>query len=312
MNTPLAIQITNLTVSLGSKKILSDISVELPQGAIGLLGPNGAGKSTLIKTLMGFIKPDSGSAKVLGYDCKTDGAAVRLRSGYMPEDDTYIPGMSAVEFVSYCGRLCGLPPNEAMLRAHQSLHYCGLGEARYRKVDTYSTGMRQRIKLAQALVHDPDLLFLDEPTNGLDPQGRKSMLELIRDVAHNKGISVILSSHLLPDVESVCDHVMVLFQGRLATAGLIQELKRLAQISYELRLKGEPDRFLSELKQQGFDCAPKRDGLLRVRMSESIDTQVIFQAARESGVQIRQLVREEMTLKEVFAAAIRQNGEEKR
>ncbi|MBD3267701.1 ATP-binding cassette domain-containing protein, partial [bacterium] len=224
-----AIHLEHLNVKLGSKQILFDLSVEMPPCAIGLLGPNGAGKSTLLKTLMGFITPFGGSIRVFGMEPRVEGPAVRQVIGYMPEEDTYIAGMSAVEFVTYCGLLCGLPPREAKLRAHQSLHYCGLGEARYRKIDTYSTGMRQRIKLAQALVHDPKLLFLDEPTNGLDPQGRKDMLELIKDVSHNKGISVILSSHLLPDVEEVCDSVMVLFKGKLAKTGKINDLKKLAQ-----------------------------------------------------------------------------------
>ncbi len=222
----------------------------------------------------------------------------------MPEEDTYIPGMSAVEFVSYCGLLCGLPAKEAMLRAHQVLHYCGLGEARYRKVDTYSTGMRQRIKLAQALVHDPDLLFLDEPTNGLDPLGRKAMLDLIHDVTHNKEISVILSSHLLPDVEMVCDHVMVLFQGKLATSGRIQDLKQLAQKSYIVRLKGDTEPFVKVLGERGIAISPKRDGFLRILLTKNLDTDAIFEAARDSGTQIRHITREEMTLKEVFAAAI--------
>jgi len=229
------IRLKNLDIHFGAKPILRCLNADMPIGALGLLGPNGAGKSTLIKTLMGFLTPHAGSAAVFGYDCRTQGAKIRQLIGYMPEDDTYIPGMSAVEFVAYNGRLCGLPANEAMLRSHQVLHYCGLGEARYRKVDGYSTGMRQRIKLAQALVHDPKLLLLDEPTNGLDPQGRKDLLELIKDISHNKGISVILSSHLLPDVEMVCDHVIVLFQGRIAQSGNINDLKKMAQTSYEVR-----------------------------------------------------------------------------
>lgn len=304
MESTSALEITNLTVKLASKTILQDITVEMPRGAIGLLGPNGAGKSTLLKTIMGFIPPVRGTALVFGHDCARQGAEVRQRIGYMPEEDTYIPGMSAVEFVSYCGLLCGLPAKEAMLRAHQVLHYCGLGEARYRKVDTYSTGMRQRIKLAQALVHDPDLLFLDEPTNGLDPLGRKAMLDLIHDVTHNKEISVILSSHLLPDVEMVCDHVMVLFQGKLATSGRIQDLKQLAQKSYIVRLKGDTEPFVKVLGERGIAISPKRDGFLRILLTKNLDTDAIFEAARDSGTQIRHITREEMTLKEVFAAAI--------
>ena len=169
----------------------------------------------MIKALLGFVAPDTGEMRVLGLDVA---AVARWRSarriGYMPENDAHIPGMNAVSFVAYCGELAGLPRADAMQRAHEVLYYVGLGEARYRNVETYSTGMKQRIKLAQALVHDPDLLFLDEPTNGMDPKGRDEMLELIRDIAHNKGINLILSSHLLPDVEYTCDHVVVHRQGR--------------------------------------------------------------------------------------------------
>jgi len=304
-------QLDNLIVRLGTKTILQGISAEMPQGAIGLLGPNGAGKSTLLKTMMGFLKPDSGSLRVLGHNPRSQGAQVRQRIGYMPEEDTYMPGMTAVEFVSYCGLLCGLPNKEAMLRAHQVLHYCGLGEARYRTVDTYSTGMRQRIKLAQALVHDPDLLFLDEPTNGLDPQGRKSMLDLIQEITHKKNISVILSSHLLHDVETVCDHMLVLFQGKVATSGRIQELKQLAQTSYEVRIKGDVDTFIDALREQGIECDPSRDNRIQVRVKEERGTDFIFRIAQETGAQIRHMAKEEMTLKEVFASAIHNtNGTE--
>ena len=307
MSSNTALEISDLTVKLGRNEILRDLSVTMPKGAIGLLGPNGAGKSTLLKTLMGFLPVQDGSLKVFGYNPVTNGAQVRQLIGYMPEDDTYIPGMTAVEFVSYCGLLCGLPHKESMLRAHLALHYCGLGEARYRPVDTYSTGMRQRIILAQALIHDPDLLFLDEPTNGLDPQGRKQMLELIKDVAHNKGISVILSSHLLPDVEFVCDYVMVLYKGKLATSGRIQDLKRLAQTAYEVRVKGDQEEFSTAISRLGGRCDSKRNGLVCVQLPEGQEKpELIFEAARQSGVQVRHLTREEMTLQEIFSSAIEQ------
>jgi ABC-2 type transport system ATP-binding protein len=306
MSEKIAFQLSDLHVSYGKKEILHGLNVKMQTGAIGLLGPNGAGKSTLLKTLMGFLAPSKGSAEVFGYNSTAYGAQVRRIIGYMPEEDCYIPGMSGVEFVSYFAQLSGLPPKEAMLRAHVVLNYCGLGEARYRKVDTYSTGMKQRAKLAQALVHDPDLLLLDEPTNGLDPQGRQDMLDLINDITHNKDISVILSSHLLPDVEKVCDQVFVLFQGRVATAGQIHELKQLAQISFEVRIKGNAEQFAAALQAQGGECTAKRDGLLRVKFAENLGTETIFTAARNSGVQVRQLAREEMTLQEVFSTAIEQ------
>lgn len=305
MQNTLAINIQNLSVKLGSKQILHDLSVSLPPGAIGLLGPNGAGKSTLLKTMMGFLPLMSGSLQIFGMNPRAEGAAIRQILGYMPEEDTYIAGMSAVEFVSYCGLLCGLPPKQAKLRAHQALHYCGLGEARYRKIDTYSTGMRQRIKLAQAIVHDPKLLFLDEPTNGLDPQGRKDMLELIKDISTHKGISVILSSHLLPDVEDVCDSVMVLFKGHLAKSGKIRDLKKLANTVYEVGIKGDRKRFEKEVLSLRARCEPsKKNGILRILFSEEIETSAIFYAAQKAEVQIRHLAREELTLQQIFSSAI--------
>ncbi len=305
MNQKFAFQLSDLHVSYGKKEILHGLNVEIEPGAIGLLGPNGAGKSTLLRTMMGFLKPSQGTVRVFGIDPGSYGAHVRRILGYMPEEDAYIPGMSGVEFVSYNGRLSGLPPKEAMLRAHIVLNYCGLGEARYRKIETYSTGMRQRAKLAQALVHDPDLMLLDEPTNGLDPQGRQSMLELINDITHNKNISVILSSHLLPDVESVCDQVFVLFQGQVATAGRIQELKQMAHVSYELRIKGDQEQFFNAIKNRGGECSSKRDGMIRLTLAENRGTETIFAAAKETDVQIRHLAREEMSLQEIFSSAIK-------
>src|SRR3954452_12443091 len=201
------VQLDGVTVIYGKNRALKNVTATFARGAVGLLGPNGAGKSTMLKSLLGFVKPDEGRMSVLGINVADDPLKIRARIGYMPESDAHIPGMNAVSFVAYCGELAGLPAVDAMQRAHEVLYYVGLGEARYRNVETYSTGMKQRIKLAQALVHDPDLLFLDEPTNGMDPKGRDEMLALVHDLAHGKGVSVILCSHLLPDVEYCCDHV---------------------------------------------------------------------------------------------------------
>jgi ABC-2 type transport system ATP-binding protein len=243
-----------VTVRYGKNVALRDVSTTFLPGAIGLLGPNGAGKSTLLKALLGFLKPETGKMTVLGLDVATAPLEIRARLGYMPESDAHIPGMNAVSFVAYCGQLAGLPAVDAMQRAHEVLYYVGLGEARYRNLETYSTGMKQRIKLAQALVHDPDLLFLDEPTNGMDPKGRDEMLELIRDLAHNKGVNLILSSHLLPDVEYTCDHVVVIDKGQVTANGPIDELKGPAGRVYELRIKGDTPRFISTLRAQGYEC----------------------------------------------------------
>src|SRR5580704_6960855 len=205
------VALENVTVAYGANTALREVTAAFGAGAIGLLGPNGAGKSTMIKALLGFIVPAAGRMRVLGLDVAVSPLEIRAR--------------------------VGLPRVDAMQRAHEVLFYVGLGEARYRNVETYSTGMKQRIKLAQALVHDPDLLFLDEPTNGMDPKGRDEMLGLIRDLAHNKGVNLILSSHLLPDVEYTCDHVVVLDKGRIAAAGPIAALKQSRGRVYELRVK---------------------------------------------------------------------------
>src|SRR5437667_1480274 len=226
-----------VTVMYGRNMALREVTSSFAAGAVGLLGPNGAGKSTMIKALLGFIVPTRGRMRVLGLDVADSPLEIRARVGYMPESDAHIPGMNAVSFVAYCGELAGLPRVDAMQRAHEVLFYVGLGEARYRNVETYSTGMKQRIKLAQALVHDPDLLFLDEPTNGMDPRGRDQMLELIRDLAHHKGVNLVLSSHVLPDLEHARDDVVVLDKGRIKVAGPIAALKQPRGRVYELRVK---------------------------------------------------------------------------
>ena len=220
------VQLDGVTVIYGANRALKNVSARFARGAVGLLGPNGAGKSTMLKALLGFVKPNEGRMTVLGLDVAKEPLAIRGRIGYMPESDAQIPGMNAVSFVAYCGQLAGLPAVDAMQRAHEVLYYVGLGEARYRNVETYSTGMKQRIKLAQALVHDPDLLFLDEPTNGMDPKGRDEMLELIRDLGHNKNVNLILSSHLLPDVEYTCDHVVVMDKGTSRRTGTDRRTER--------------------------------------------------------------------------------------
>jgi ABC-2 type transport system ATP-binding protein len=236
----------------------------------------------------------------------------------MPESDAHIPGMNAVSFVAYCGQLAGLPAVDAMQRAHEVLYYVGLGEARYRNIDTYSTGMKQRIKLAQALVHDPDLLFLDEPTNGMDPKGRDEMLELIRDLGHNKNVNLILSSHLLPDVEFTCDHVIVMDKGQVVAQGPIDELKGPGGRVFELRVKGNLPAFIETLNGAGLECRSTDDDVMRVfvpaRLSSAEerdaggrlpnDQRIIFELAARHGVQVRHLRPSVPSLEDVFAKAV--------
>lgn len=301
------VQIRDVTVLYGTNAALRGASAAFPHGAVGLLGPNGSGKSTMLKSLLGFVTPAQGAMSVLGLDVATQPLPIRARLGYMPEIDAHIPGMNAVSFVAYCAELSGLPPVDAMQRAHEVLYYVGLGEARYRNVETYSTGMKQRIKLAQALVHDPDLLFLDEPTNGMDPKGREEMLELVRDLAQNKGMNLILSSHLLPDVEFACDHVVVLHQGTVVEQGPIRELKTPRGSVFELRIKGDRAAFAESLQRQGMTCHAVDEDMMRVYVPDEGGSRALFAAASREGVQVRHLRPSVPTLEDVFAHAV---GEE--
>jgi len=299
------VALDGVTVIYGKNQALKNVTARFVKGAVGLLGPNCAGKSTMLKALLGFVKPDQGRMTVLDLNVAESPLAIRARIVYMPESDAHIPGMNAVTFVAYCGQLAGLPAVDAMQRAHEVLQYVGLGEARYRNVETYSTGMKQRIKLAQALVHDPDLLFLDEPTNGMDPKGRDEMLELVRDLGHNKGVSLILSSHLLPDVEYTCDHVVVMDKGQIATQGPINELKGPTGRVYELRIKGNLPGFIEALAKEGMDTHATDEDVMRVFVPDALGNhQAIFKAAAQFGVQVRHLRPSVPTLEDVFAKAV--------
>jgi ABC-2 type transport system ATP-binding protein len=304
------VALDNVSVLYGRNAALRGVTTAFTSGAVGLLGPNGAGKSTMIKALLGFVTPTSGQMRVLGLDVARSPLEIRARVGYMPESDAHIPGMNAVAFVAYCGELAGLPRVDATQRAHEVLFYVGLGEARYRNVETYSTGMKQRIKLAQALVHDPDLLFLDEPTNGMDPKGRDEMLELVRDLAQNKGMHLILSSHLLPDVEYTCESVVVMDKGAIAAAGPIDALKQPRGRVYELRVKtrdGDIAAFLERLKVAGLDCHATDEDVMRVFVPGDGGARTLFAIASTDGVQVRHLRPSVPTLEDVFAHAV---GEE--
>jgi ABC-2 type transport system ATP-binding protein len=305
------VQLDGVTVIYGKNQALKNVSAKFAKGAVGLLGPNGAGKSTMLKALLGFIAPDRGRMHVLGLDVAAFPLEIRMRVGYMPESDAHIPGMNAVSFVAYCGQLSGLPQADAIQRAHEVLFYVGLGEARYRNVDTYSTGMKQRIKLAQALVHDPDLLLLDEPTNGMDPKGRDEMLALVCDLVRDKGVNLILSSHLLPDVEHTCDDVIVMDKGRIVTQGSIAALKQARGRVYELRVKASAESmtvqaFVQQLGAAGVECHAD-DEVMRVFVPGEGGVRQLFRLAAAAGVQVRHLRPSVPTLEDVFAKAV---GEE--
>jgi len=297
------VQFQDLSVSYGLVQALAGVSGEFPAGPTGLLGPNGAGKTTLLKTLLGFLDPDGGRMSAFGLDPTREPLEVRRRLGYMPEQDCHLPGMSASAFVAFAGELSGLPRDEAISRSHEVLYYVGLGEARYRNVETYSTGMKQRAKLAQALVHDPDLLLLDEPTNGLDPKGREEMLALIHDIATRRQMSLILCSHLLRDVERVCENVIVLNQGQVARAGTIPELTGPRRQTYDVRFKGDATSVLTDLKDLGGDWREGEDGV-RLFLPDGKGPETIFRLAKECGVQVRHLRPGAETLEDVFLAAL--------
>jgi ABC-2 type transport system ATP-binding protein len=298
--------IQNLTVRYGSFTALKNFSCVVPEGSIGLLGPNGAGKTTLIKTLLGFLDPAEGGGHVLGRDFRTEGRIIRQLVGLMPEQDCHIPGMNAVQFVAYAGELAGMPSEQALRRAHEVLEYCGLGEARYRNVETYSTGMKQRIKLAQALVHGPKLLLLDEPTNGLDPAGREEMLDLIRTVSHGRGLSVIVSSHLLPDIERVCNQVIVVMQGELRMQGDIAELKKIAGQPVDVELREDNEEFVRRLVSAEFNVTRLGTHEYRVQSDRGlIEThREVLRTALATGAQIRGFLLAQRTLEEAFLEAL--------
>jgi ABC-2 type transport system ATP-binding protein len=298
-------QLDAVTKTYGAVTALNNLSVTVPAGAVGLLGPNGSGKTTLIRALLGLITVDRGSGQILGKDFQRQQLDIRREVGFAPEDECLFPRVVGVEFAAYAGELVGMGRKDALQRAHEVLDYVGLGEARYRKVESYSTGMKQRLKLASAIVHDPRLLILDEPTNGMDPAGREEVLELARDLARNKGMSLLFSSHLLPDVEAVCDHVVVLGAGRLLAEGKIRDLKQVHERTFEVRLKALSDQFTQRLSALG--CQTQRhDDRLLVHLPAGESPQLLWRAAAEQGLQIRYLRPQRSTLEEVFLKAVEQ------
>ncbi|MCP2619629.1 ABC transporter ATP-binding protein [Candidatus Aminicenantes bacterium AC-334-K16] len=300
------LELRNISYAYGRIKALSGISLAVDRGPIGLLGPNGAGKSTLLRLLLGFLSIQEGEAKVMGYDIARETKRVRQIVGYMPEDESYIPGVDGVTLTALLGELSGMPRQEAMKRAHDVLFYVGLGESRYRLVDTYSKGMRQRLKLAQALVHDPQLVLLDEPTSGLDPQGREEILELIKDIAAH-GVQVLVSSHILPDIEETCKEVIILNRGQVAAQGNLQQLKQLNFNLYELRLKGEPTRFLNRLQAEGCQVEKMEEGYWKLYLPSELSARLVFKLAVEEKVQIRHFLKSQSRLEDLFAQVV---GEE--
>ncbi len=308
MNSKSLIHLEHITKNYLFNRALDDVSLEIGGGVTGLLGPNGAGKSTLIKLLLGLVKLSSGSGTVLGYDLKRQARKIRANVGYMVEDDSYIPGMTGVETVRFAARLSGLPSVEGLRRAHEILDFCGVEQERYREVETYSTGMRQKVKFAQAIVHDPPLLVLDEPTSGLDPEERQKMLARVRVLARRANKAVVISTHILPDVQTVCDRVVILVKGRVRLEESLEVLRRPSSPMMQVRVLGPIDPFLDRLRQENIEAQVLDNGSISLKSPDDRLTDRIWQWARESGVGIRSLEPARNSLEKIFVDAVREGS----
>jgi ABC-2 type transport system ATP-binding protein len=315
------LELENVTKRYGRRVALDSISLSVGRGITGLLGPNGSGKSTLIKSLLGLLKLQHGRATVLGYQLPSQIREIRDRVGYLPEDDCFLAGLTGIESVTFMARLAGLPPVEGLRRAHEVLDYSDIGQERYRNVETYSTGMRQKLKFAQAVVHDPELLILDEPTTGLDPQQRVALLQKIRTLATDHQKSIVISTHILHDVSTVCEHVVIMVGGRIKLVDSVENLSRPVRGGVQVRV--EPagatqtgstqtgsqtavEHFANFLSASGWEVEMQEDGSLWVHSLESADSQRLWQAARECGVRIHHLAAARNSLEEVFMDTVRE------
>lgn len=302
------IELQNLRVKLGRREVLEGISCRLGASgagkAIGLLGPNGAGKSTLILTLLGFHKASGGTARILGLDCHSQSREVKARVGYMPENEAFIANQTAVSFLRVMGELSGLPPRVALEKAHEILFHVGLGEARYRPLGTYSLGMKQMAKLAQAILHGPELVILDEPTNGLDPAARARMLLLVREMKERHGMSVVLCSHLLRDVEEVCDEVVILKAGRIVHHANLEEERRANRRFVELEVAGDDRGFAAALRVHGAEGVTEGGGRWRIVLPPGVEVDVIWQLVARENLEVRRLTHRRDSLEEIFLKAV--------
>jgi ABC-2 type transport system ATP-binding protein len=282
---------------------LNGLDLQVSPGAIGLLGPNGAGKSTLIKCLLRLHGISAGSARVLGAEVQKEGRNIRRRVGYTPEQDCHIPGMVGSEYVTYCAQLCGLPFDAARQRAHEMLDFVGMGQERYRQVDTYSTGMKQRLKLAQAIVHDPEVVFLDEPTNGLDPKGQSQMLRLIQSLWREHGMTVVLSTHLLHDVDQVCDQIILLAQGRLLVHDTLEHLKAQRRGAAEIVVSDREDELAQACREQGWPSDVLSNGHVRVEHGGS-DLAPVLTVLKQLGLAPLEIMPSPNALEEMYVQAL--------
>lgn len=298
------VELQDIVKDYGRFRAIDGITMRIGHGVTGLLGPNGAGKTTLIKVLLGLVRLSSGSGTVLGLDLGTQPRQIRQNVGFMPEDDCYIAGLSGVEMVQFAARLSGLPRTEALRRAHEILDFCGVEQERYRAVDTYSTGMRQKVKFAQAIVHDPPLLILDEPTAGLDPDERVSMLHRIQYLARRVGKSVLISTHILPDVRAICDTVVILARGAVRVVDSLESLSRPSSPAVHVRTAGDPEALIRRIERGGGTVTVQENGMLRVVVEPADAAGVIWRWANETGVGIRSLTPSRNSLEQIFMDAV--------
>ena len=304
---PAVIDLHGLSVSFGRRPILRSLRGDLRGKAIGLLGPNGAGKTTLIHTLLGFHPPATGTAQIFGHDITLDAKAIKSLVGYMPERDSFIAKMSAVHFVRLMAELSGLPSDAALERAHEALFYVGLGEARYRKLDTYSLGMKQLAKLAQAIVHGPKLIFLDEPTNGLDPPARQRMIQLIREIRDSGQAHIVLSSHLLLDVEECCDEILILRDGQIAVYCNLEEERRSNRKFLMLETRGDQTSFVEAIAKLGCEYALSGPQRMKVVLQDGVEVRDLYRLAAQTELQLRRLSYKRDSLEDIFLKAM-ENG----
>lgn len=303
-------EIESVRKSYGSKQVLKNISLSIPTGVVGLLGPNGSGKSTLIKTILGLVsidprRGDIGSGQVLGFDWPSQVRIVRDHVGYLPEDDCYLQGLQGIESIQMMARLSGLTKKEALRRSHEVADYCDLGQERYRNVETYSTGMRQKLKFAQALVHDPQWIILDEPTTGLDPQQREQFLDRIYALANEQGKSILLSTHILHDVIQTCDHVVIMAAGQIRLVDTLENLQRPSQEGLQISVVSDAGKLGDALRAQGIQSNSTSDSQLVVLGDESVLLECIWKTSIEQQVTVVRIEQAKNSLEQAFLDAVR-------
>lgn len=304
------IDLVEITKDYGRFRALDHVSLQIQPGITGLLGPNGAGKSTLIKVLLGLVRMTSGHGRLLNYQLGRQSREIRAHVGYMPEDDCFLHGMTGVESVQFVSRLSNYFRTEGLRRSHEILDFCGVAQERYRTVETYSTGMRQKLRFAQAIVHDPPVLIFDEPTSGLDPEERQHMLNRIRLLARDHGKAVLLCTHILPDVQAISDSVVILAGGQVQVAEKLSVLSRPVNPSLQVRLLGAADEFIRQMRHQGVPVDVQLDGVLLLQGTADELTPRIWKTAESCQVAVRSIVPSRNSLEEVFLNAVR--GELKR